>query len=34
MRLLHMDTVSSWGNKDLASLLTFLNQTAFQKNWS
>ena len=31
-RLLHMDTVRSLGNKDLASLLAFLNQTEFQKN--
>ena len=34
MRLLHMDTVRSWGNKDLASPATFLNQTEFQKNWA
>ena len=32
VRLLHMDTVRSWGSRDLASLLTFLNQTEFQKN--
>ena len=29
-----MDTVRSWGNKDLASLLTFFNQTELQKNWA
>ena len=34
MRLLHMDTVRSWGNRDLASFLTLLNQTEFQKNWA
>ena len=33
-RLLHMDTVWSWGNKDLTSLLAFFRQTAFQKNWA
>ena len=32
MCLLHMDTARSWGISDLASLLTFLNQTEFQKN--
>ena len=26
--------VRSWGNKDLASLLTFLSQTEFQKTWA
>ena len=31
VRLVHMDTVRSWGNRDLASLLTFLNQTEFHK---
>ena len=34
MRLMHMDTVRSWDNRDLASLLTFLNQTKFQENWA
>ena len=34
VRLLHMDTVMSWSIKDSASLLAFLNQTEFQKNWA
>ena len=34
VRLLHMDTVRSWCNKDLATLLAFFSQTEFQKNWA
>ena len=34
VRFLHMDTVRSWGNKDLASLLTFFDQLELQKNWA
>ena len=29
-----MDTVRGWGNKDLASLLAFLSQMEFPKNWA
>ena len=34
VRLLHMATVRSWSNRDLASLLAFLCQTEFQTNWA
>ena len=34
VRLLHMDTDWSWGNRDLVSLLTFLNQMELQTNWA